>query len=79
MPCARVNARNSRGESTRLTAQTAVVTGPQGPAWRDHPPNGEKSIPVTSVPPNESLVVDQTVFGTNWVRSRTEPFQVRIR
>ena len=65
------------GESTWLTAQTAVVTGPQGPAGVITLPNGEKSIPVTSVPPNESLVVDQTVFGTNPVRSRTELFQVR--
>ena len=76
---ARVNARNSRGEASRLTAQTAVVTGPQGPPGLITLPNGERSIPVTSVPPNESLVVDQTVFGTNPVRSRTEPFQVRIR
>ena len=74
---ARVNARNSRGEASRLTAQTAVVAG-----RRARPvitlPNGEVD-PVTSVPPNESLVVDQTVFGTNPVRSRTEPFQVRIK
>jgi hypothetical protein len=76
---ARVNARNSRGEASRLSAQTAVVTGPQGPAGVITLPNGERSIPVTSVPPNESLVVDQTVFGTNPVRSRTEPFQVRIK
>ena len=76
---ARVNARNSRGEASRLTAQTAVVTGPQGPPGLITLPNGERSIPVTSVPSNESLVVDQTVFGTNPVRSRTEPFQVRIK
>lgn len=76
---ARVNARNSRGEASRLTAQTAVVTGPQGPPGLITLPNGERSIPVTSVPSNESLVVDQAVFGTNPVRSRTEPFQVRIK
>jgi hypothetical protein len=76
---ARVNARNSRGEASRLTAQTAVVTGPQGPPGLITLPNGERSIPVTSVPPNESLVVDQAVFGTNPLRSRTEPFQVRIK
>jgi hypothetical protein len=55
------------------------VTGPQGPPGLITLPNGERSIPVTSVPSNESLVVDQTVFGTNPVRSRTEPFQVRIK
>lgn len=76
---ARVNARNSRGEASRLTAQTAAVSGPQGPEGVITLPNGEKSIPVTSVPSNESLVVDQTVFSSNPVRSRTEPFQVRIK
>jgi hypothetical protein len=76
---ARVIARNSRGESSRLTAQSPVVQGPQGPEGVITLPNGEKSIPVTSVPPNESLVVDQAQFGTNPVRSRTEPFQVRIK
>lgn len=76
---ARVNARNSRGESSRLTAQTAVVQGLQGPPGLITLPNGEKSIPVTSVPANESLVVDQAQFGTNPIRSQTEPFQVRIK
>ena len=51
---ARVNARNSRGDGSRLTAQTAVVTGPQGPAGVITLPNGEKSIPATSVPPTTS-------------------------
>src|SRR5262245_1418455 len=76
---ARVNARNSRGEGSRLTAQTAAVSGPQGPEGVITLPNGEKSIPVTSVPSNESLVVDQAQFGANPLRSRTEPFQVRIK
>jgi hypothetical protein len=76
---ARVIARNARGEASRLTAQSPVVQGPQGPAGVITLPNGEKSIPVTSVPPNESLVVDQAQFGTNPIRSRTAPFQVRIK
>jgi hypothetical protein len=76
---ARVNARNSRGEASRLTAQTAVVTGPQGPPGVITLPNGEKSIPVTSVPADASLVVDQAVFAPNPIRSRTAPFQVRIK
>ncbi len=76
---ARVNARNSRGEASRLTAQTAAVSGPQGPEGVITLPNGEKSIPVTSVPPDVSLIVDQTVFSTNPVRSRTAPFQARIK
>lgn len=76
---ARVIAQNSRGESSRLTAPSATVQGPQGPTGVITLPNGEKSIPVTSVPSNESLVVDQVQFGQSPVRSRTEPFQVRIK
>jgi hypothetical protein len=76
---ARVNARNNRGEATRLTAQTAVVSGPQGPEGVITLPNGERSIPVTSVPANESLVVEQARFATSPIRSRTAPFQVRIK
>ena len=47
---ARVIARNSRGQSSRLTAQSPAVQGPQGPAGVITLPNGEKSIPVSSVP-----------------------------
>lgn len=76
---ARVIARNARGQSSRLTAPSGVVQGPPGPPGVITLPNGEKSIPVTSVPANESLVVDQAQFVTNPIRSRTEPFQVRIK
>ncbi len=79
---ARVIARNSRGEATRLTAPTAVVQGPQappGPAGVITLPNGEKSIPVTSVPPDQRLVVDQAQFSPSPIRSRTEPITVRIK
>ena len=76
---ARVIARNARGESSRLTAQSPVVQGPQGPAGQITLPNGEKSIPVSSVPSNESLVVDQAIFSPNPVRSQTAPFTVRIK
>ena len=76
---ARVIARNSRGQASRLTSQSGVVQGPQGPSGVITLPNGEKSIPVSSVPVNERLVVDQVVFGPNPVRSRTEPITVRIK
>jgi len=76
---ARVIARNSRGESNRLTAQSPAVQGPQGPSGVITLPNCEKSIPVTSVPANHSLVVDQAVFGPNPLGSRTAPFTVRIK
>jgi len=79
---ARVNARNSRGEASRLTAPSATVQGPQappGPAGVITLPNGEKSIPVTSVPSNERLVVDQVQFSPNPLRSRTAPITVRVK
>lgn len=76
---ARVNARNSRGEASRLTTQTTVVTGPQGPPGVITLPNGEKSIPAASVPPNERLVVDQVTFSPSSIRSRTEPITVRVK
>ena len=76
---ARVIARNSRGEASVLTAQSPVVQGPQGPAGVITLPNGEKSIPVTSVPSNERLVVDQVQFSPNPLRSRTDQFSVRIK
>jgi hypothetical protein len=76
---ARVIARNSRGESSKLTAQSQTVQGPQGPAGVITLPTGEKSIPATSVPADQNLVVDQVRFLTNPLRSRTAPFDVQIR
>jgi hypothetical protein len=79
---ARVIARNGRGATSRLTAQSATVQGPQappGPAGVITLPNGEKSIPVTSVPSDQRLVVDQVQFSPNPLRSRTEPITVRVK
>jgi hypothetical protein len=76
---ARVIARNSRGESSKLTAQSQTVQGPQGPAGVITLPTGEKSIPASSVPADQRLVVDQVRFLTNPLRSRTGPFDVQIR
>jgi len=71
--------RNSVGETSRLTAQSQAVSGPQGPEGVITLPTGEKSIPATSVPSDQNLVVDQVRFATNPVRSRTAPFEVQIR
>ena len=79
---ARVIARNSAGEASRLTAPSPTVQGPQtppGPSGVITLPNGEKSIPVTSVPSDERLVVDQVQFSPNPLRSRTDPITVRIK
>src|SRR6185436_13188983 len=79
---ARVIARNSSGDASRLTAPSPTVQGPQtppGPAGVITLPNGEKSIPVTSVPSDQRLVVDQVQFSPNPIRSRTEPITVRVK
>jgi hypothetical protein len=76
---ARVVARNSRGEASALTAPSPAVQGPQGPAGMITLPSGEKSIPATSVPDNENLIVDQVRFATSTLRSRTAPFEVQVR
>ena len=77
---ARVNARNSRGDGSAAHA----ADGRRDRRRRARPgvitlPNGEKSIPVTSVPSNERLVVDQVTFSPNPIRSRTEPITVRVK
>ena len=76
---ARVNADNGSGTSRRLTLPSAKVSPPSGPIGMITLPNGEKSIPPTSVPPNERLVVDQVVFSPSPVRSQTRPITVRIK
>ena len=42
-------------------------------------PNGEKSIPMTSVTGAERLIVDQVRFTPSPIRSRTQPITVRIK
>jgi hypothetical protein len=42
-------------------------------------PNGERSIPVTSVPANHRLVVDRVLFTPNPVRSRNTIISMRIK
>lgn len=76
---ARITTRNSAGSAEELTAPTAVVQSPEGPVGAIKLSNGETSIPVTSVPTTESLVVDQVVFEPSVLRSRTAPFQVKIK
>lgn len=79
---ASVSASNNQGKSTALTVQTAKVTGPLGPVGPVGAiklPNGETSIPVTSVPANERLIVDQVLFSPSPITSRTSPIQVRVK
>jgi hypothetical protein len=75
----RVTARNSDGQASRLSAPTAVVKAAAGPAGAIKLPNGETSIPVTSVPSNQRLIVDRVDFSPNPVRSREAPITVKIK
>jgi len=69
----RVTARNDDGTSTATSAQTAVVQA-QAPA-----PSPGTSVPASSVPKGERLIVSDVRFSPNPVTSRTDPITVRVR
>jgi hypothetical protein len=73
-----VTARNSAGATTMRSTESAVVV-PAGPAGVVLLPSGERSIPVTSVPRTERLIVDRVVFTPNVLRSRTGSFLVQVK
>jgi hypothetical protein len=76
----RVAAHNADGDRSKLSAHTAIVQkGPQLPAGAIKLPTGETSIPVTSVPATENLIVDRVEFSPSPVRSRQTPITVRIK
>lgn len=74
-----VTARNSQGSASAISAATGVVGQAPGPAGAIKLPSGETSIPVTSVPKGERLIVDRVGFTPSPVRSRTQPIQARIK
>lgn len=74
----RVSARNAEGTRSKLTAPTAKVVAGGVPGLVVLP-NGEKSIPVGSVPATARLIVDSVTFDPNPVRSRTSTISVRIK
>lgn len=75
---ANVTARNTRGSTTVLSTESAVVA-PAGPSGVIVLPSGERSIPVGSVPRTERLIVDQVRFTPNPIRSSTARFSVQVR
>ena len=76
----RVTARNAAGQRTSVSAPTALVSSTAGlPPGAIKLPNGETSIPATSVPSSERLVVDQVAFSPSTVRSRTTPITIGIK
>jgi hypothetical protein len=74
-----VTARNSEGSSSRLSARTGVVQAAAGPVGAIKLPNGETSIPVTSVGSSDRLVIDRVEFSPNPVRTRNTTLVVRIK
>jgi hypothetical protein len=73
-----VTAKNSGGSQTVMSGQTAVVQ-PSGPAGVITLPTGEKSIPVTSVPKDQRLIVDRVIFTPTIVRSRQQTISIQVR
>ena len=79
----RVTAKNSSGQRTKLSGATAAVSGSGGggnlPAGAIKLSNGEISIPPTSVPATERLVIDRVDFSPSPVRSRSQPITIRVK
>ena len=73
-----VTARNSIGSRTVMSGESAIVAEPL-PSGAIRLPNGEVSIPATSVPSTTRLVVAVVQFSPNPVRSKTQPMTVRVR
>jgi hypothetical protein len=73
-----VTARNSIGSVTAISTESAVVSEPL-PSGAIRLPNGEVSIPASSVPSNHRLVVSQVQFSPNPVTSRNAVITVRVR
>ena len=72
-----VTARNAIGRTTVLSSESGVVGVPLPPG-AIRLPNGRISIPVTSVPADQRLVVSQVGFTPNPVASRRGAITVRV-
>ena len=75
----RVTARNNDGQNSATSAPTAKVTKSSLPAGAIKLPNGETSIPVTSVPATERLIVDRVDFTPNKVTSRSTAIKIVVK
>ena len=69
----RVTASNSAGSSSATSAPSALVkqAPPAGPGGVINLPGGVRSIPATSVPKSERLIISQVRFEPNAVTSRS--------
>jgi hypothetical protein len=75
----RVTARNDEGSNSSLSLPSSVVQAAAGPTGAIKLPNGEVSIPATSVPSNVRLVVDRVDFSPNVVRSQSDQITIRVK
>ena len=75
----RVTARNSDGSDSAQSGPTARVTASNLPPGAIKLPNGETSIPVTSVPATERLIVDRVDFSPSPVRTRSTPIRIVVK
>ena len=73
-----VSARNAVGSATVLSSESAVVAVPL-PAGAIRLGTGEISIPATSVPGDQRLIVSRVAFTPNPVTTRARPLTVRVR
>lgn len=74
-----VTGRNSQGSASATSNQSAKVAGPAGPSGAITLPGGLISVPVTSIPADQNLIVDSVQFSPSPVRSRSTPITVTIR
>jgi hypothetical protein len=72
-----VTARNAVGQTTVLSSESGVVSVPLPPG-AIRLPTGRISIPATSVPVDQRLVVSQVGFTPNPVASRRRAITVRV-
>ena len=73
-----VTARNAVGSTTVLSGESGVVGVPL-PAGAIRLATGEISIPATSVPGDQRLIVSRVAFAPNPVITRARPLTVRVR
>ena len=76
----KVTGRNSRGKSSAISEQTAVVQDASGGGGGGiiNLPGGGKSVDVSDVPKGERLIVEAVSFSPNPIRSRTQPITVTV-
>jgi hypothetical protein len=75
----RVTATNGAGAGSAITTATPVVTTASGPPGAVKLPSGETSIPVTSVPSTERLIVESVRFEPAVVRSLDTTISIRVK